>query len=341
MVLMDAITLDQITVLLAVEEQGSFSGAARALGRAQSAVTYAIQKLEDQLGTALFDRSGYRPTLTEAGRALLPRAQRIAEEMGAFRAQARGMAVGLESELTLVADAMFPMPVLLAALKAFGAQYPTVPVRVYVETLGSAASMVLEGRCALGLLVDFGSESPLLHRVPLLAADLVPVAAASHSLAANGGLVTLERLREEVQLVLTDRSGLTQGRDHDVLSPRVWRLGDLGARHAMLLAGFGWGKMPQHMVAEDLAHRRLAALRAPELEREGRVRLSMFAATLADRIPGPAARWLIDHFVAATVALRNQDTVALRNRDIAPAGVVSLPRIGLTAGAPRRPAPSR
>ena len=132
---MDAITLDQITVLLAVEEQGSFSGAARRLGRAQSAVTYAIQKLEDRLGTALFDRSGYRPVLTEAGRALLPRAQRIAEEMGAFRAQARGMAAGLESELALVADAMFPMPVLLAALRAFGARYPTVPVRVYVETL--------------------------------------------------------------------------------------------------------------------------------------------------------------------------------------------------------------
>ena len=324
MVWMDAITLDQIKILLAVEQQGSFSGAARALGRAQSAVTYAIQKLEDQLGTALFDRSAYRPTLTEAGRALLPRARRIAEEMGAFRAQARGMAEGLESELTLAADAMFPMPVLLAALKAFGAHYPTVPVRVYVETLGSAASMVLEGRCALGLLVDFGSESPLLHRVPLLAADLVPVAAASHGLAANGGLVTLERLREEVQLVLTDRSGLTEGRDHAVLSARVWRLGDLGARHAMLLAGFGWGKMPHHMVAEDLAQGRLVALRAPELEREGRVRLPIFAATRVDRVPGPAARWLIDHLVGATVALRDQT--------IAPTGVVSLPIIGSTAG---------
>ena len=165
--------------------------------------------------------------------------------MGAFRAQARGMAEGLESELTLAADAMFPMPVLLAALKAFGAHYPTVPVRVYVETLGSAASMVLEGRCALGLLVDFGSESPLLHRVPLLAADLVPV-----------------------------------------------------------------------------------ALRAPELEREGRVRLPIFAATRADRVPGPAARWLIDHLVGATVALRDQN--------IAPTGVVSLPITGAAAGPENR-----
>ena len=302
---MDAITLDQITVLLAVVEQGSFSGAARALGRAQSAVTYAMQKLEDQLGTPLFDRSGYRPALTEAGRALLPRARRIAEDMSAFRAQARGMAAGLESELALVADAMFPMPVLLEALKAFGARYPTVPVRVYVETLGSAASLVLEGRCALGLLVDFGSESPRLHRVPLLAVDLVPVAAASHVLAAAGGVVTLERLREEVQLVLTDRSRLTEGRDHDVVATRVWRLGDLGARHAMLLAGFGWGKMPQHMVAEDLVQGRLVALRVPELEREGRVRLPVFAATRADRVPGPAARWLIDHFVTATRVLRD------------------------------------
>ena len=278
-------------------------------------------------GTPLFDRSAYRPALTEAGRALLPRARRIAEEMGAFRAQARGMAGGLESELTLVADAMFPMPVLLAALKAFGARYPTVPVRVYVETLGSAASMVLEGSCALGLLVDFGSESPLLHRLPLLAADLVPVAAASHGLAANGGLVTLERLREEVQLVLTDRSGLTEGRDHAVLSPRVWRLGDLGARHAMLLAGFGWGKMPHHMVVDDLAQGRLVALRAPELEREGRVRLPLFAVTRADRVPGPAARWLIDHLAAATVGLREQN--------IAPSGMADPPKIRPGSGRSR------
>ena len=92
--------------------------AAKQLTRAQSAVTYGIQKLEAQFGIPLFDRTTYRPALTEAGRALLPRARRIAEETNAFRDTARSLASGLEAELTIVLDTMFPMP---AVVKALGA----------------------------------------------------------------------------------------------------------------------------------------------------------------------------------------------------------------------------
>ena len=81
---MKAVTIDQLRVFRQVAETGSFSAAARAMHRAQSAVTYAVQKLEDQAGVELFDRSGYRPVLSEAGRALLPRAVRILEELAAF-----------------------------------------------------------------------------------------------------------------------------------------------------------------------------------------------------------------------------------------------------------------
>jgi DNA-binding transcriptional LysR family regulator len=73
-------------------------------------VTYGIQKLEAQFGIPLFDRTTYRPALTEAGRALLPRARRIAEETNAFRDTSRSLASGLEAELTIVLDTMFPMP---------------------------------------------------------------------------------------------------------------------------------------------------------------------------------------------------------------------------------------
>src|ERR1700731_4262512 len=89
---MDALTLDQIRVFLSVVDEGSFPKAAKSLQRAQSAVTYAIRKLEAEIGVPLFDRSAYRSVLTPAGRALLTRARRIAEEAGAFREQARGLA---------------------------------------------------------------------------------------------------------------------------------------------------------------------------------------------------------------------------------------------------------
>src|ERR1700744_6544387 len=175
--MLDSLTLDQIRLFLAVADTGSFSKAAKQLTRAQSAVTYGIQKLEAQFGIPLFDRTTYRPALTEAGRALLPRARRIAEETNAFRDTARSLASGLEAELTIVLDSMFPMPAVVKALRAFTAQFPTVPPRVYVQSLGASAELVLDGTCMIGLLQLFFSDIALLKRFPLLTIDLVAVVA--------------------------------------------------------------------------------------------------------------------------------------------------------------------
>src|SRR6185312_14844771 len=120
-----ALTLDQFAVFATIVAEGSFAAAARRLNRAQSAITYAIRKLEEQSGVALFDRSAYRPTLTEAGRVLLPRAQRILDDVGAFRLQAETVAQGLEAELSLVTEAFIP-DVLSPALKDFKATFPQV-----------------------------------------------------------------------------------------------------------------------------------------------------------------------------------------------------------------------
>src|SRR5712671_2873380 len=206
---MGSLTLDQIQLFLTVVDQGSFSKAAKKLNRAQSAVTYGIQKLEAQFGIPLFDRTAYRPTLTEAGRALLLRARRIAEETNAFRDTARSLASGLEAELTIVLDSMFPMPAVVKALRAFTAKFPTVPPRVYVQSLGASAELVLDGTCMIGLLQLFFSDIALLKRFPLLTIDLIPVVAPDHPLAALEGPIDTHTLYRHVQLVLTDRSALT------------------------------------------------------------------------------------------------------------------------------------
>ena len=289
-------SFDQLQVMLAVVEAGSFSGAARRLNRAQSAVTYAVQRLEEQLGTALFDRATYRPTLTEAGRTLLPRARLIAEEMRALGDHARGIAAGLEPELTLIVDALFPMWVLLETLRIFGARFPSVPPRIYVETLGGATELVLNGTCAIGLLLTFGSEFEPLQRQHLLDITLIHVAAPSHPLSRIEGPVPREELRRHVQLVLSDRSGLTGNRDYGVLSSQTWRLADLGAKHAMLTAGLGWGGMPAHLVADDLAAGRLKRITLPaDAGGDDLITLPLCSAYHRDRPPGPAGRWLLDH----------------------------------------------
>ena len=294
---MDAISLDQLRVFRQVAESGSFSAAARTLHRAQSAVTYAIQKLERQVGKELFSRSGYRPTLSEAGRALLPRAVRILDEFTAFNVQARAIAGGVEPELSIVVDPTYPTAAVVAALHALQERYPVVQVRVQIETLGAAAQAVIDRTADLGIALEFAAGSPDLVAVPLGELDLVPVAAASHPLARFRERIPLQALRDARQLVLADRSQLTQGRDFGVISTRTWRLADLGARHEMILAGLGWGSMPMHMVADDLASRRLVKLdvRWPDGSRPPRP-----VAVLArrrDKVLGPAADYLTEQIV--------------------------------------------
>jgi DNA-binding transcriptional LysR family regulator len=295
--MLDSLTLDQIQLFLTVADAGSFSKAAKQLNRAQSAVTYGIQKLEAQFGIPLFDRTAYRPALTEAGRALLQRARRIAEEANAFRDTARSLACGLEAELTIVLDSMFPIRAVMGALRAFTAKFPTVTPRVYVQSLGAAAELVLDGTCMIGLLPVYFSDMALLKRFPLLTVELIPVVAPDHPLAAFDGPIDPDVLQQHVQLVLTDRSSLTAGRDFGVLSSRTWRLADLGAKHSMLLAGLGWGNMPSHVVQNDIAQGRLKAIRPTKFD--SRVaQLVMCGAYLADHRLGPAGQWMIEHLSA-------------------------------------------
>src|SRR3954470_18019573 len=147
---MDSLTLDQFAVFATVVAEGSFAAAARRMNRAQSAVTYAIQKLEEQSGVVLFDRSSYRAELTEAGRALLPRARRILDDVAHLRLQAAGVSQGLEAELSLVVDAFVP-DTLAGALKEFREAFPLVTLRITVEFFQATRTALLDGTVDLAM----------------------------------------------------------------------------------------------------------------------------------------------------------------------------------------------
>jgi DNA-binding transcriptional LysR family regulator len=250
--------------------------------------------LEAQLRVKLFDRTGRRPILTEAGRALIADARKLALDLDAMSSRARGLAQGLEPELPLVVDVMFPLDRLVAALGAFGHAFPSVPPRLYVEALGAVPKLVLDGICTLGIAGSMPYVPDGLAREALAPVELVPVASPTHPLAGQPMPVPPQAMREHLQLVLTDRSDLTEGRDYAVLGVRTWRLADLGAKHAMLLAGLGWGNMPRHMVAEDLAAGRLVLIWPAEWA-SGAQLLPMQVIYRADAALGPATRWFVKH----------------------------------------------
>jgi DNA-binding transcriptional LysR family regulator len=308
--MIDGVSLDQLRTFIAAADAGSFSAAGRRLHRAQSVVSQTLANLEAGLGVSLFERTGRYPVLTAAGRALLADARAVAGGMDLFKARARGLAGGLEPELSVVIDVMYPIEILTHAVAAFQAEFPATPLRLYVEALGAVIEPVLAGTCAFGVMGSLPIAPPALTRERLLAVRLGVVVSPHHPLASHPGPIPTAVLARHVQLVLTDRSLLSEGHEFGVFSPKTWRLADLGAKHAFIRAGLGFGAMPLLAVREDLASGALVEIALEDAPAGGPF-MPMSAIYRTDAPPGPAGRWLLDRLREAPSACPASEHFAL------------------------------
>lgn len=287
-------SLDQLRVFIAVIDHGGFAHAARVLHRTQSVISYTIANLEEQLNIALLDRSKRKPTLTEAGRALLADARAVSMKVDSMRSRAKALSAGLEAEVSLVVDVMFSTCALVRILNEFERQFPTVALRLRIECLGAVTQLVLDRECHIGISGGVISIPDALERRGIGHVTMLIVTAPGHPLAQIEGQIPASVLREHMQLVLTDRSQLTAGRDFGVLGLRNWRLGDLGSKYALLRGGLGWGSMPQSMVAEDIASGRLVQL---DIADGKAFQYPLYVIHRSDEEPGPASKWLMQQIM--------------------------------------------
>jgi DNA-binding transcriptional LysR family regulator len=289
----DALTLDQLRLFLAVVDAGSFSAAARGLHRAQSAVSYGIANLEAQLGVSLFDRATRTPKLTPPGEELAAEARSVCAQVDRLKARALGITQGVEPRLAIAVEHLFPLPALVSALVEFRDHFPTVSLTLYTEGLGAVGELVLRRTCSVGIgpLVPHLPET--IERKPLASVTMVHVAAPTHPLARHRGPLPSTLLNEYVQIILADRSQLTENYEVGVYSGRTWRVLDLTAKHALLRAGLGWGGMPVHVVADDLVRKRLVRLRLEETGMSS-LEVMLFSMHRVAEPPGPAAQWLLE-----------------------------------------------
>jgi len=297
-------SVEHLLVLLAVAETGSFTAAAKRLGRATSAVSYAIDALEELLGVSLFDRGmARRPKLTPEGEALVFEAKAVARSIEGFRERAKGLRSGLESEVSLVVDSMFPSERLVAVLVDFRRIFPTVPIRLLVRTLSGVQQAIRNGDADIGVGGLLHVDSTSLRRIDMGTNRMIRVAAPHHPLALPGDPSHL-RARDYLQLVLSDqRAG--DGRDYGVVSQTAWRVGDVALKHKLLLAGIGWGGMPESMVRADIQSGRLVQLDVPEYRTGDSPLLVMFK---SETQPGPAGLWLIERLLASFPAIKGQES---------------------------------
>lgn len=193
-------------------------------------------------------------------------------------------------------DVMLPTARLVKVLDAFRTRFPTVSLRLHVEALGAVTQLILDGTANIGVSGPLFYNTDELELRRIGAVKLVPVAAPTHLLSRYKGRSTLAEARKHIQLVLTDRSSLTKDKEFGVIGTRTWRLADLGAKHALLLAGIGWGSMPESMVCDDLASRRLTKL---DLDVWDSAMYPLQVVHRTDAPPGPSARWMVEQLAVA------------------------------------------
>jgi len=289
--MLDLLTLDQLRTFMTVAESGSFRSAAARLSRVQSAISHAIANLEAELGVALFDRTGHRPALTPEGQSLLANARDILLRVDAMRARARGLGEGVELELSLTVDTLFPIGLVGAALSKMHADYPSVSIRLAVEPLGGPIASLIDQRSSLAVVVGEDFRDARIALEAISSVEQVAVVSVEHPLATRPhSTISLQDLADHLQIVLSDPTPLTEGRMFGVLSPQTCRVTNQDTKHAMILAGLGWGRLPFWQVERDLREGRLVRLATTALGRHSQVPAEAYLAHRLDAPFGPAAR---------------------------------------------------
>lgn len=294
--MLERVTLDQLRMLVAIDDAGSFTAAARQVDRAQSAVSHAIAGLELDMGVALFDRTTRTPKITSAGRAVLAEARTILARVDHLKARARAISAGLEAELLLAVSVVVPRPALIDLLDAFRTEFPSVGLRLFVEEVGGAPQLVMDGQADLGLVGRPSLASNLYEGLEVIAVgavEIVAVAHPSHPLALLDGPLSEGDMDDHRQLVPTSRA---LPRYPNRLVQDVWEIADLVVRRDMLMRGLGWGTVPRHLVKDALSRGDLVELDISARPQEA-MRVPLYACHRKSAAPGPAAQWLIERAV--------------------------------------------
>lgn len=283
-------TVEQWIVLAAVVDSGGFAQAAAALHRSQSAVSYAVARLQQALGVPLLAIEGRRAVLTAHGRSLLLRARTLIRDLQTLELLARSLGQGWEAELKLVVDAAFPRGLLLEIIAELQTRCPHTQIQLADAVLsgaedaitGGLADVVITTRVPPGFLGD-----------RLLQVEFVAVARPDHPLFGLQRALTTDDLVRHVQAVVRD-SGSESRRDEGWLgAAHRFTVSSMEASLATLLAGLAYAWLPRHLIEDALRHGRLKLL--PLISGASR-HVTLYSVVVRPDLIGPAARAALDAF---------------------------------------------
>lgn len=256
---------DSIELFLAVIERGSFSAAARALGRVPSAVSMSIGNLEAELGYLLFDRSHREPQPTAMALSLVPHARLIAEQLKQLQVHAVELSLGLESKLSIGVVADIDRRRLLAAIKLIAERHPLLDIEVLTAPQDDVLAMLHSGRVSV-CLAFAGLSMNVLERFQFVGSErMIATLAADSPLLQGQQDLFLEDLVHVRQIIVASRD-LPISETRPLVAESYWRTDSLETAMEMVEAGLGWGNFPLSVVQSRLDSGRLKRLNFRNIE---------------------------------------------------------------------------
>ena len=294
-----AITLESLQVLHTVAQKGSFSAAAKALHRVPSSITYAISQLEQRLGVTLFDRNGHQAQLTIEGEALLRDGRDLLSMANGIEQNVRRIATGWEAELRIAVGDIVPIQRLLALCERFYDIAPDTRLKLTKEVLGGTWDALVSDRADLVIGAPGDAPPGGGHAAaPMGELEFVFVIAPHHPLATQPEPLSNEQIRQHRGVAAADTSQYLSPRTFGLLPGQsVLTVPDLQMKREVQLKGLGVGRLPYHLIAEDIAEGRLIV---KETEDGGRQRHAIFAAWRT-RHPGNGLSWFREQLTSGEI----------------------------------------
>jgi DNA-binding transcriptional LysR family regulator len=254
------LTLQQMLTLDAVVREGSIQAGARSLNKTHPSVITVLKKLEDELGFALFDRSGYRSVLTEEGKRFHNSVRKILGEIDELKNQAMHLRGDEERELNIVVGDITPLPDALAVLRKFSREHPHTRLNLFFGNLFGPNELLLDGKADLIVHHIDKSDSRYEYRdfckvrvVPVVAPGFLDIAASSELRYAD--------LKGYTQCIIRDTSTHSKKLNRFVLddTPHL-TVGDQYTKREVIVQGMAWGHMPQFLIEQELTTGKLVSI---------------------------------------------------------------------------------
>ncbi|MCM2349908.1 MAG: LysR family transcriptional regulator [Bacteriovoracaceae bacterium] len=250
-------TFDQVLVFHRIIQAGSFKAAAAELHKTQPAISLAIKKLEEEMEVELFDRSGYRPELTVYGKAFFERSLKVLQGMNELEGLSQSFRREEEPEIVIAVDGISPLPKLLHLFKSFGKRFPHTKLNLGFDILSGSESRVLEREAQIGI-THFVSDHSSLEVMPFTAVKMIPVM--SSELFKERKVSSQADLADIDQIVVGDKKG-SKGVSFGLLDQgKKWRINDNNFKREIILAGLGWGHLPEHVIDREIKEKKVVVL---------------------------------------------------------------------------------